>query len=145
MLLKKNAGFSLIEVLVTVLVTAIGLLSVTDFQTTQMFESASAKNRTEATELAQQRMEQFRAYATLAEFEAFVGGGDAGVLRGESAEYIRTWTIDRSGVTPLTGNVITVRVNVSWNDRTGSDTPQQVSLSSAVAFVDPAGAVALYP
>lgn len=138
-----SAGFSLIEVMVTVLISGFGLLSVTQFQSAQMFESANAKNRTEATELARQKIEEFRSYVSQAEFDAYANGSDT--LVGESASYTRAWSIARPAVTTLMGQVMTVTVTVQWLDRSGSIVPQAVSLTSAVAFVDPQAATALYP
>lgn len=137
------AGFTLVEVMVTVLISGFGLLSITQFQTAQMFESANAKNRTEATELARQKIEEFRSYVSRAEFDAHANGSDT--LAGESASYNRSWSVARPAATQLMGQFMNVTVTVQWLDRSGSIVPQVVSLTSAVAWVDPQAATALYP
>ena len=58
----KARGFSMIEVLVSVLVVAVGLLAVANFQGGLIGQSSTNKARAEATALAQARIEQLRNY-----------------------------------------------------------------------------------
>jgi Tfp pilus assembly protein PilV len=55
----------LVEVLIALVVLAIGVLAIAVFQTTLSRNSDLAKQRTEATRLAQQRIEDLRAYPRL--------------------------------------------------------------------------------
>ncbi len=58
--LRGNEGFSLIEVLVSLVILAVGLLGLALFQTTAIKGNAIASKWTVATELAQDRLERFR-------------------------------------------------------------------------------------
>lgn len=58
--LRRQEGFSLIEVLVALVILAVGLLGLAMFQTTAIKGNATAAKWTVATELAQDRLERFR-------------------------------------------------------------------------------------
>ena len=58
--LRCQEGFSLIEVLISLVILAIGLLGLALFQTTAIKGNAIASKWTVATELAQDRLEKFR-------------------------------------------------------------------------------------
>ena len=58
--LRGKEGFSLIEVLVALVILAVGLLGLALFQTTAIKGNAIASKWTVATELAQDRLERFR-------------------------------------------------------------------------------------
>jgi len=57
---RRNEGFSLIEVLVALVILAVGLLALAVFQITAIRGNAVASKWTVATELAQDRLERFR-------------------------------------------------------------------------------------
>ncbi|MGM0571780.1 type IV pilus modification protein PilV [Marinobacter sp.] len=59
---KSTQGFSLIEVLVAVLILAIGLLGVAGVQVVSMQNTSNANLRTQATVYAQDMAEQIRAH-----------------------------------------------------------------------------------
>ena len=58
--LCRKEGFSLIEVLIALVILAVGLLGLALFQTTAIKGNAIASKWTVATELAQDRIERFR-------------------------------------------------------------------------------------
>ena len=58
--LRRQEGFSLIEVLISLVVLAVGLLGLAMFQVTAIKGNAIASKWTVATELAQDRLERFR-------------------------------------------------------------------------------------
>jgi len=58
--LRRQEGFSLIEVLAALVILAVGLLGLALFQTTAIKGNAIASKWTVATELSQDRLERFR-------------------------------------------------------------------------------------
>ena len=59
--MNKNTGFTLIEVLIAVLVLAVGLLGLAGLQATSLKNTQSAYNRSQATELAYDMADRIRA------------------------------------------------------------------------------------
>jgi len=131
--LRGQEGFSLIEVLISLVILAVGLLGLALFQTTAIKGNAIAAKWTVATELAQDRLERFRhvgsdivswnnivssnvgfvpgtqpqqsAYAALSSGTA----GDNTVVRGTT--YYRVWS-----VTNDTPTLKTITVWCCWLD-----------------------------
>jgi len=59
--MKKHSGFTLIEVLIAMLVLAVGLLGLAGLQTVSLRNNLSAYNRTQATQLAYDIADRMRA------------------------------------------------------------------------------------
>jgi type IV pilus assembly protein PilV len=59
--MNKNAGFTLIEVLIAMLVLAVGLLGLAGLQVTSLKNNQSAYNRSQATQLAYDMADRMRA------------------------------------------------------------------------------------
>ena len=59
--MNKNAGFTLIEVLIAMLVLAVGLLGLAGLQATSLRNNQSAYNRSQATQLAYDIADRMRA------------------------------------------------------------------------------------
>jgi len=140
----RQFGFSLIEALTALLVTAFGMLAVAGFQAVLSQNSDIAKQRTEAVRLAQLKIEELRAYEQTAAdgvgnrfdyTDDVVSGADTVSPTSGSyatnASYSRTWTVSGSG----TDLQKSIRVSVTWIDRTS--TLQTVSLQSLIARADP--------
>jgi Tfp pilus assembly protein PilV len=141
---RRQAGFSLIEALSALLITAFGMLTVAGFQTTLSRNSDVAKQRSEAVRLAQLKMEELRAYQQLAsdgpgsrfDYTADVvsGADTVSPTTGSyttNTSYARTWTVTGNGTDPQKW----IRVSVSWTDR--ANETQAVSLQSAIARMEP--------
>ncbi len=64
--MNNNAGFTLIEVLVTVIILAVGLLGLAGLQTTGLRSNLSAYHRSQATQLAYDIADRMRANKTAA-------------------------------------------------------------------------------
>jgi type IV pilus assembly protein PilV len=62
--MKKTAGFTLIEVLIAMLVLAVGLLGLAALQATSLKNNQSAYNRSQATQLAYDMADRIRANNT---------------------------------------------------------------------------------
>lgn len=141
-------GFTLIEALVAMLVMSFGMVAIAGFQGSLTRNSDLAKQRSEATRFAEQKMEQLRAYGQV---DTSPSGVDHvfnytdDVVSGPvspasvpdvpsyatNATFTRTWT-----VTPNAANTEKwINVTVAWTDRTG--TSQQVQLLSVISKFDP--------
>ena len=104
--MKSSRGFSLIEVLISLVVLSVGLLSVGQLMLTSLTTAAYGNHYTQATALAQAKMEEFRASRPVA------GGGSEQVMGGNGTRYTRTWSIVANGEM----NFITVVVD--WVEKT---------------------------
>jgi type IV pilus modification protein PilV len=148
----RQAGFTLVEALVALLVMSFGMLALAGMQMTMNRSADLARQRSEAVRLAQLKMEQLRAYDGIDSGSYTYG---ANVVSSGSAETIcptctsplnsttnatfaRSWAVTRSdGVTATTSDDLQkwIRVAVSWTDRTNQT--QTVTLSSVIARNDP--------
>lgn len=127
-------GFTLIEALVALVIVAGGLLALLRFQSTLFTQAAISKQTSEATSLAQARMEELRIYATQAGYNSLAGmSTTTETLNGESSSYTRVTTF-ASHSTPSIYTDVTV--SVSWTTSTGES--KSISLVSAIAWNDPA-------
>lgn len=128
-------GFTIIEALVALAVVAFGLLGVVGLQALMARNADVAKQRSEATRLAQQQIESLRAYTTIpvaasqASWNGMTSGNDTATT---NATFARAWTVAGSASDPMRR----VSVNVAWADRTGE--AQQVTLNSVISRTDPA-------
>lgn len=132
--LRRQEGFSLIEVLVALVILAVGLLGLALFQTTAIKGNAIAAKWTVATELAQDRLEKFR-HANWTSIQSSVPGGfvpgtpplqsaygslgggvgDNTSVRGTT--YYRIWDVTPATTTSNTFTTITVWC--CWRDESG--------------------------
>lgn len=163
---KKN-GFSLIEILVAVVISSIGLLSLGVFQSNLLTTSAESKARIEGATVCQAQIEKYREYTFNSDTDWFnpdMDTGTAGVqtsitISGNNAVYTiaRTSTVTigtavsdgssvaGTNVTALaTGDTVKqVDLNLicSWTD--SDNTVQSITLNSIMTFSEPS-AVANY-
>lgn len=156
---SSRAGFSLIEVLVSVVVMSFGLLSLASLQSTLFKSGAESRAQSVALSMASEKIEYFEGYRDRSEFQGFTDGDDDAVTV-DGISYTRSWTIDRyaypeptdtvpdpdfakltddTGETPtgyVTNNEFKrVQVKVAWTDATGAT--QEVALESAIAALSP--------
>ncbi|MBI3343314.1 MAG: prepilin-type N-terminal cleavage/methylation domain-containing protein [Gammaproteobacteria bacterium] len=120
--LRKNKGFSLLEVLITLIVLGMGLISLAMFQGAVTKDSSLAKERSIAVYLAQQKIEDLRNYAaleppspnplSLVDYTA-IGNNQGGLVArtvtgtvavlNSNVQYTRSWGV-RNLYYPLTHN-----------------------------------------
>lgn len=137
--MRRARGVSIVEALVAMAVMAFGMLGLVGLQATMRLNADVAKQRSEATRIAQTVLEGWRSYASLGDFEASVA--DTALTAAAGPALTNTsyrWT---AAVTPDASPanvppVRTVTVSVSWEDRASQ--PQSVTLSTQVAGIDPA-------
>ncbi len=143
---NRNQGIGLIEVLVTTVVVAAGLLAVASMQGGFMSGSASNKARAEALVLAEQKMEELRNYINPAQFPAVATSTDP-VITGTNAAFTRSWEISAITVAPVTTTRrVAVTVTVTWdcNRSVAGDCDQKrVAVSSQIAYVEPSNTAGL--
>lgn len=145
-------GISLIEAVVALAVIAFGMLAYVGLQSSLRFNSDVAKQRSEAVRIAQQAIEEGRAYAfieTAAASAAGVGrayddlstGQSSSVIAGDNGNFtLQRTVVDAAATTdPLllgaAPRMKTLSVDVSWQDRHGET--QTVRLSTTVIASPP--------
>lgn len=136
--MNKNAGFTLIEVLIAMLVLAVGLLGLAGLQATSLKNNQSAYNRSQATQLAYDLADRMRAnIAGKARYTAILPNSatakancltTTGCTPADLAENdLFEWNSAVSnnlpsgiGAIALTANMFTIRI--TWDDdRDGDD------------------------
>jgi len=144
---RDSAGFALLEALVAMLVLAFGMLALAGFQTTLSRNSDIAKQRTEATRLAQRQIDTMRSFVQRqADGDPATNPGSTNLTYVEDVVTRDPYTVT-SAMTNASFSVATtavpadgdrfrwVRVLVTWNDRTGAS--QNVNFSTAISDGDP--------
>jgi prepilin-type N-terminal cleavage/methylation domain-containing protein len=127
-------GFTIIEALIALAVVAFGLMAVSGLQALLSRNTDVAKQRSEATRLAQQQIENVRSYTTIADaagqisWNGLANGSDTTT---SNATFTRTWTWAGAS----TDQMRRLSVNVSWTDRTGE--AQNVTLNTVVSRTNP--------
>lgn len=104
---NNGKGFTLIEVLIAMVVFAIGILAITGMQISATQGNQSARLRTEAVSYASEYMENL------------ISQGYAAVTNGSATEGPITiaWTVKND--TPIAGSK-TITVTGTWNDQWGA-------------------------
>ncbi|OGP63060.1 MAG: hypothetical protein A2170_11780 [Deltaproteobacteria bacterium RBG_13_53_10] len=105
------------EVLIALVVLSVGLLSVGGLMMTSIKTNAYSNHFTQATALAQAKMEGFRSLRPLA------GEGSDQVMGGNGTRYTRTWSIVANGEMKF------ITVIVDWVDKTN----HSIQLSTIVS------------
>ena len=144
MKMKNEKGFSLLEVLIALVILALGLLALGNMQVMGIGGNASGQKITTATTLAQDALEgltnvpyntvDLRAaadgtadnfYTDYPEFNnGFVDPCNCKTFMG--IDYVRTYMVDRDY--PVAGETMTIQVTVTWNDQAGN--PHSVTTAS---------------
>ena len=133
-------GFTLIEALIALLVLSFGMLAIASFQVTLTRSSDLAKQRTEATRLAQQKVEALRSYGQVASntgsphivnYTDDVVSSTTPETFVSNATFSRTWTVTANAANTEKW----INVQVAWNDRAGQ--AQSVQLLSVISKFDP--------
>lgn len=163
---RTQRGVGLIEALVSLLVLALGMMSFVALQVRLRLNSDVAKQRAEAVRIAQEDLENFRAFGTIAVNNAITNNfAYNSVTAGASTKTViatnvatqtnTTFTVSRmlidaprtTGITDAP--VKNLAVTVSWADRTAPSVAgvvqnnQSVTLRTVVSRSDPAVAASL--
>ena len=148
----RQDGFSLIEVLVAVLIVAVGVLGIVGLQLVTLRTNTGAMMRSQATQFAYNILDRARAnpganYVIALTAPAPVApncdGAGANCSRQQMATFdLAGWFTDLAqlpsgdGAIALNGDIITV--TVQWNDnRDGTTVPTSTAVSSRIRIVAP--------
>lgn len=145
MIQRPSRGVSLIEALVALAVMAFGLLGVVGMQATLRYNADISKQRSEAVRMAQQQVEDLRAFGTLAgtaewDYADIASVATAAVTTpvgfANTTFNITTTVADQAATDP---RFKTATVRVEWLDRHTESvgTPQSVQLTTTIAAVAP--------
>lgn len=157
---SQQRGVSLVEVLVTLVVLGVGLISMAKLQPTVMENSALARARAVAVQLAEQKIEDLRSFNKLNSAFQGIGSNLGGTLPSgpvnlsdSNVSYTRTWTAS-NWYFPLSNNQAAqatttspvvqpawpdfkiVKVTVTWDDQNAVN--QSVQLSTIISSAEPA-------
>ena len=155
---RWQRGVGIVEALISLLVLAIGMMSFATLQARLRLNSDVAKQRAEAVRIAQEDLENFRAFSTFAidntitnnfAYNSVTAGAATktvlatGVTTTSNAAYTVTRTVsDAAKATGITeAPVKNLAVTVAWTDRIG--TSQSVTLRTVISKSDPAVAATL--
>jgi len=130
---SRQQGIGLIEVLVATVVIAVGLLAVGTLQGKFMASSGQSKTATQATKLAEAKIEELRNTTLLADFTALTGGSDTISPTGGNsgnAIFTRTWTVTDLTSPPRKK----IAVTVTWPPAAASET---VYVTSQAGWLNP--------
>jgi type IV pilus assembly protein PilV len=109
--IKDTRGFTLLEVMITLVILAIGLLGLAGLQIMAIKGNSFGQQMTVASTLAQNQLEALR------ESAGSLSNGNDLVTAQNGIRYTRTWTVAANQ--PL-ANMDTVNITVSWAGPTGS-------------------------
>lgn len=135
-MIRRQSGFSLMEVLLCILILSVGLLSLGRFQATLINNESLGKQRLEAVNLAQAKIESLRNFQVINTttgsfaYQDIVTGSDS--ISASNATYARSWLV----ATSTTPAYKTVTVTLSWTDQNGRG--QTIKLASIICPNDPA-------
>jgi Tfp pilus assembly protein PilV len=135
-------GIALIESLIALLVLGFGLVALAGFQLGLSRHADVARQRSEATRLAQEKLEALRAFSQLDSasgvpaYADIAAGADTPALASNTA-YARTWRV----ASDARDAQRTIAIDVGWSDRAG--VAQRVTLQTIVARSDPLDAGSL--
>ena len=124
-------GTSLVEILVTVLILAIGLLGLAGLQGASLRNNQSAYARTQATNLAYEIIDAMRANVTVARTGGYnVGYAAAPSTSGIAQVDLTTWRNRITALLPagqgqITQNGNTFTIGVRWDDSRGMEAVQE--------------------
>lgn len=131
---QKQRGIGFIEVLITTIVVAVGLLAVASLQTKLMSGSGNSKTRAEALALAEQKIEDVRNQITKAGYTSLTAATSSDSVTGTNASFTRSWTItDNTAFLSSAPARKKISVKVSW----GNAADEKVNLVTEMAWIAP--------
>ena len=141
--LKNNQGFSMVEVLVSLVVLSVGLIGTGKYQIALLKNSSDVQARSQAINIAQKKIEEIKSYENLSAFgdikssdtliaEATSAGTTLDFsTTGVSTTYDLGWTVLQN----TNPGYVEIEVVVAWNEANGA--PKQVKINSIVSQSDP--------
>lgn len=138
-----DKGFSIVEVLVSLVILSVGLIGTGKYQGTLLKNSSDVQSRSQAINIAQRKIEEIKAYKNLTAFSEIKSSDtliaealDAGTVLDFSTTGINTiYNLDWTVLENSNPNYVEIEVIVTWNESHGA--PQQIRLNSIVSQSDP--------
>ena len=138
----RQRGVSLIEAIVAMAVMAFGMIGIVGLQSTLRQNADVAKQRSEAVRIAEEAIEQWRAFSIMGATSGASAGyasiqtlADQVIAADATNKFNTTFTLRRT-VGSFAPGLKSMRAEVSWVDRTGA--PQSIVLDTVIAAADPA-------
>ena len=134
---KHVRGFVLIEVMVAILIVALGILALAQLESHVVGAAGEAKSRSTAMALARSRIDDLRGTILKSQYDTNLASGSGSqTVQLNGIDYSVAWTVANttSGSNALENRL--VQVDVTWTDRAGNT--QHVYLNTQVAWNDPA-------
>lgn len=141
-MMNTQRGVGLLELMITLLVFSIGIISLFKFMSQYAYYYDLNKQRAEALVIAKNKIEALRGFEVIATttgkvaYDDIVTGNATTV--GNNASYTNTWTV----TTNTNPDYKVVNEVVTWTDRRGSS--QSLALSTMIAKTDPATSGLIY-
>jgi len=134
--INKQRGVSLLEVMIALVVLAIGSVSLVKFHSDLIRHSTTAQQQAVASLLAQKKIETFRHYELIEKKKGAntyedIASGDS-KTKTSNTTYTLKWEVNEK----QDPRYKSVDITVSWLDMTGKN--QSVNLSSIIGAIDPA-------
>jgi len=107
----QSRGFTLLEVLVSLVILSVALLALAGLMATTVRNNGYGETLTEATTIAQDKLEEFKATPWTRLLPTTSGPSTDQRTSSTGIHFARTWTIVENG------NVKTITLTVSWADR----------------------------
>lgn len=141
--ITAQRGFSLLESLIALVIVAFGMLAIAGVSLKLANSEDIARQRGEATRLAQEKIEELRSFTqidTAVGVQAWADMASSNDVIGNGADYhanttfTRTWQVFDSVDDPWRR----VQVTVNWTDRVNGDAvPHSLSFGSVISKTDP--------
>ena len=109
--IRKSNGFSLIEVVISLLILSLALLAIAGLHVTSIYGNSFANRLTQATYVIQDRLESLK-YLPLESELLAVGTHDEGSITFSGTVFNRSYTV------ALNNNLRTINYTVTYNDGT---------------------------
>lgn len=140
--MDRQRGVGLLELMVTLLVFSIGLISLFKFMRQYSYYYDVNQQRAEALVIAKNKIEGLRGFEVIATTTGKVAYNDivtgSATMAGNNASYTSTWTVTIN----TNPDYKTINEVVSWLDRRGGS--QSLTLSTIIAKIDPATSGLVY-
>ncbi len=139
---RAQAGVSLIEALVALVILSFGMIAMVGMQATMRLNADISKQRGEAVRIAQAEVERLRGFTRLASTGGASSSAYADISTLAEPQVVADFAtntqfkLTRTVVGDAGATLKSVLVNVEWADRKGLT--QRVSLGTAVAGIEPA-------
>jgi len=107
----QSKGFTLLEVLITLIILSVALLALASLMVTTARNNAFGGTMTEAATFAQDKLEEFRVTRWDRLVPTTTEPGTDQKKGCTGTQYVRSWNIAQSG------DLKTITIAVNWNDR----------------------------